>query len=159
MRKFTRIAATVASAGLMAAAMAAPVGAAPSNKGTTTVAPSDITVSVLKGVLKPGSAGSSGAVFGIVGNPSSGVIKHVGGLAVNGSAGILGDDYLELRNFWIDTNTSVVSGDVENFGRAPLFDVDLKTGVLTFTVTASLAIVGSDGIAGDVAGTATVNVK
>jgi hypothetical protein len=159
MRKSTRIAATVASAGLIAAAMAAPVSAAPSNKGTTTVAPSDVTVSVLKGVLKPGSLGDSGAMFGIVGNPSSGVIKHVGGLAVNGTAGILGDPYLELRNFWIDTNTSVVSGDVENFGRAPLFNVDLKTGVLTFTLTASLAIVGSDGIAGDVAGTATVNVK
>ena len=33
MRNSTRIAATVASAGLIAAAMAAPVGAAPSKKG------------------------------------------------------------------------------------------------------------------------------
>jgi hypothetical protein len=158
MRK-SGIAAALAAAGLVAAGIAAPAGAAPSNKGTTTVAPSAVTGSVLEGVLKPGSLSSAGAVFGIVGKPSSGVIKHVGGLAVDGSAGILNDSYLELRNFWIDTKNSVVSGDVENFGRADLFDVDLSTGVLTFTDTASLAIVGSTAIAGLEAGTATVDVK
>ena len=158
MRK-SGIAAALAAAGLVAAGIAAPAGAAPSNKGTTTVAPSATTLMVLKGVLNPGSLGDDGAVFGIVGKPSSGVIKHVGGLAVDGSAGILNDSYLELRNFWIDTENSVVSGDVENFGRADLFDVDLSTGVLTFTDTASLAIVGSDAIEGAVAGTAMVDVK
>ena len=166
MRKSTRIAATVASAGLLAAAMAVPVGAAPSSKGTTTVAPSGTTVSVLKGVLRPGSLGDGGAMFGITGNPSSGVIKHVGGLAINGSAGVLADPYLEIRNFWINTKTGFVSGDVENLGRADLFELSnvkisgdgsMITATLLFTATASAAV-GVD-VTGTDAGTATVVLK
>jgi hypothetical protein len=148
-----------AAAALAATAVAAPAAAAPSNKGTTYVVPSALTGIVLEEVLKPGSLGEMGAGFGIVGNPSKGTIKHVGGLAVDGSAGILEDDYLELRNFWIELSEGVISGDVENFGRADLFTFTPNPDgsvTLFFTETASAAIVGSGDIAGQVAGTATI---
>lgn len=168
MRKSTRIAATVASAGLLAAAMAAPAGAAPSKKGMTTIVPNDTTLSVLKAVLAPGSAAMDGedvtAAFGITGNPASGVIKHVGGLAIDGSAGITKDSYLEIRNFWIKGTS--VSGDVENVGRVDLFTLSgvqvtgsTITATLNFTAVASLAAVGSTDLEGDPAGTATVVLK
>jgi hypothetical protein len=151
----------IIAATALTAAIAAPVAAAPSNKGTTYVVPSTTTASVLEAVLKPGSLGAKGAGFGIVGNPSKGVIKHVGGLAVDGSAGILGDSFLELRNFWI--GDGVVTGDVENFGRAPLFTFDPADAAdlivtLKFTETASLAVVGSNAIAGMDAGVATIEL-
>ncbi len=160
MRKSARTALAVAAATALAAgAVAAPATAAPSKKGTTFVVPSELTDSVLEDVLKPGSLGDKGAGFGIVGNPASGTIKHVGGLAVDGSAGILEDDFLELRNFWIELSDGVVSGDVENFGRADLFtftpNVDGSV-TLFFTETASLAVVGSGAITGAEAGTATI---
>jgi hypothetical protein len=153
MRKTTGIVAALAAAGLAAGAVV-PAAAAPSSKGTTYVVPSAITASVLQGVAKPGSLGDMGAAFGIVGNPSSGVIKHVGGLFVYSPAS---DSTLELRNFWIDTEEGVVSGVVNDSFRADLFEVD-GAGVLTFTSTASNAIVGSDAIAGAEAGTATVDM-
>jgi hypothetical protein len=148
-----------AAAALAATAVAAPAAAAPKNKGTTFVAPSDVTASVLVDVLRPGSLGDKGAGFGIVGNPASGTIKHVGGLSVNGSAGILMDADLELRNFWIEVADGVVSGDVENFGRADLFTFEANdegSFDLFFTETASLAVIGTDGIEGEFAGTASI---
>jgi hypothetical protein len=168
MRKSAGIAAlaALAAAGLMAAGVAAPATAAPSNKGTTYVVPSEVTGGVLEGVLKPGSLGTMGAAFGIVGNSNSPVIKHVGGLAIDGSAGVLKDSYLELRNFWINTETGFVSGDVENLGRADLFtlsDVELSEGgskitaTLLFTATASAAV--GVNVTGQSAGTATVLLK
>lgn len=152
-----------AAAALAATAVAAPAAAAPKNKGTTFVAPSALTAGVLVDVLRPGSLGAMGAGFGIVGNPASGTIKHVGGLSVNGSAGILMDADLELRNFWIEVSDGIVSGDVENFGRADLFTFDPEDaadGVVTllFTETASLAVVGNPGITGLEAGTASITM-
>ncbi len=164
MRKSAGIAA-LAAAGLMAAGVAAPSAAAPAKKGTTYVAPSEATGSVLEGVLKPGSLGAMGAAFGIVGNPDKGIIKHVGGLAIDGSEGILEDSYLEIRNFWIDPAAGVVTGDVENLGRAPLFtlanvnvDGSTITATLEFTATA-VAAVGDAISVGDEAGDATVVLK
>ena len=93
MRTSARIATTVAVAALAVAAIAGPVSAAPTRKGTTTVVPSALTASVLAGVAKPGYL-AGGAVFGITGNPKDGTIEHVGGLYVNGAGGLL-----DLRNF------------------------------------------------------------
>jgi hypothetical protein len=83
MRKITLL----AVAALMVVALAVPAFAAPSNKGTTYVAPSDVTISVLQGVTAPASLGDMGAAFGITGKPAAkgfneGVIKHVGGLEI-----------------------------------------------------------------------------
>ncbi|MDX5319241.1 MAG: hypothetical protein LPK38_07855 [Actinomycetes bacterium] len=165
MRKTTGFAATLAAAGLVAAGFMGPASAAPSNKGTTFVAPSELTVSVLQGVAKPGSLGDRGAGFGIVGNPKDGTIEHVGGLYVYSPAS---ESTLELRNFTIDVRDrdmdgwGVVTGIVNDSFRAPLFYFDMDdaadgTVTLFFTGTASGAVVGSDGIAGAVAGTATID--
>ncbi|MEX1297183.1 MAG: hypothetical protein AB1Z67_13540 [Candidatus Limnocylindrales bacterium] len=164
----TIVAATAAVA-LAAAAFTAPVAAGgPNKKGTTFVAPSETTASVLQRVLKPGKLTKKGAAFRIVGNPSKGTIKHVGGLQVDGSAGILEDSTLKLRNFRIKVADGVVVGNVEGFGKAPLFTFDPEdatddlVATLFFTETASLAIVGvtgPDGIDGKEAGVATIKLK
>ena len=143
MRKSAGIAA-LAAAGLMAAGVAAPSAAAPSNKGTTSIEASAITVSVLESVAKPGSLDGLVASFGIVGNPEKGVVKHVGGLNLNAVSGPL-----EIRNFWIAGDE--VSAIVNDSFRAVLFD--LEGAELTFTETASNAIVGNDAIEGKLAGT------
>ena len=144
----------------LALAIAAPVSAAPSNKGTTTVVPSALTASVLAGVAKPGYL-SGGAVFGITGNPKDGTIEHVGGLYVNT---LTGNGVLELRNFTIRLADGRVSGIVNDSFRADLFAFDPAdagdgTVTLTFTALASQAVTGSDAIAGATAGWATVHLK
>lgn len=152
----------LAVAALLAVAVAVPALGAPQKKGTTYVAPSATTVSVLQGVTAPGSLGAMGAGFGIVGNMNKGVIKHVGGLEI---ATTLGD--VEIRNFWIDTNTGTVSAYVvELDARVTLFDladvsVDAAGDVsatLLFNATASDVIVGSQAITGTPAGTALVDL-
>lgn len=158
MRTSARIAATVGTAALAIAAIAGPVSAAPSTKGTTTVVPSTLTASVLAGVAKPGYL-AGGAVFGITGNPRDGTIEHVGGLYVNGAGGLL-----ELRNFTIRVADGRVSGIVNDSFRADLFSfipADADDGVVTlyFTNTASQAVVGSGAIAGAVAGSASVDLR
>jgi len=161
----TILAASVAVT-LTAAAFAAPVAAGSDKKGTTTIAPSGTTLSVFQKVLKPGkfNAAETTVSFRIVGNPSKGPIKHVGGLQVDGSAGILEDEDLKLRNFRIKVPQGLVYGKVEGFGKAPLFsfdptDADDLEVTLLFTETASAAIVGDDSIAGLEAGVATIDLK
>lgn len=162
MRKITLL----AVAALMVVALAVPAFAAPSNKGTTYVAPSDVTISVLQGVTAPASLGDMGAAFGITGKPAAkgfneGVIKHVGGLEIGSTLGVI-----EIRNFWIDTNDGTVSAEVADLGRFDLFDLagadpmegcDV-TATLLFNGFASGAIVGSDAIEGLSAGTACVDL-
>ena len=163
MRKITLL----AVAALMVVALAVPAFAAPSNKGTTYVAPSDVTISVLQGVTAPASLGDMGAAFGITGKPAAkgfneGVIKHVGGLEIGSTLGVI-----EIRNFWIDTNDGTVSAEVADLGRFDLFNLDNVqtdvgdcdvTATLLFNGFASSAIVGSDGIEGLSAGTACVDL-
>ena len=158
MRTATRLATTVAVGALALAAVAGPVSAAPTTKGTTTVVPSALTASVLAGVAKPGYL-DGGAVFGVTGNYRDGTIEHVGGLYVNGVGGTL-----ELRNFTIRLADGKVSGIVNDSFRADLFSfspADAADGVVSlyFTGTASNAVVGSDAIEGALAGTATVSLK
>jgi hypothetical protein len=161
------IVAATATVALAAAAFAAPAAAGPDKKGTTTVAPSALTLSVLNKELKPAKLTADGAVFRIVGNPKKGPIKHVGGLEVDGSEGILEDSTLKLRNFRIKVADGVVVGNVEGFGKAELFTFDPAdaadlTATLYFTETASLAIVGAagpGGIDGLEAGVATIDLK
>ena len=164
MRKpFRTILAASAAVALAAVSVTAPAAAGANQKGTTYVVPSDTTNSVLQRVLKPGKLDETkGAAFRIVGNPNKGPIKHVGGLQVDGSAGILSDSTLKLRNFRI--GEGIVTGNVEGFGRAPLFTFDMADAAdlevtLFFTETASLAIVGSDAIEGVEAGVATIDLK
>jgi hypothetical protein len=129
MRTSTRIAATVASAGLIAAAMAAPVGAAPSQKGSTTVTFKADTLALLTGPLGftgiaptgPGSAsvetdGDLAAVFGITGKTGDSRIQHVGGLALSKGA-----TTATLSNFTINVSTGKVSGIVNDSFRTDLF--------------------------------------
>ena len=162
MRKITLL----AIAALMVVALAVPAFAAPSNKGTTYVAPSDVTLSVLEGVTAPASLGDMGAAFGITGKPAAkgfneGVIKHVGGLEIGSTLGVI-----EIRNFWIDTNDGTVSAEVADLGRFDLFNLasaeDMEgcdvTATLLFNGFASSAIVGSDAIQGASAGTACVDL-
>jgi hypothetical protein len=162
MRKITLL----AVAALMVVALAVPAFAAPSNKGTTYVAPSDVTISVLQGVTAPASLGDMGAAFGITGKPAAkgfneGVIKHVGGLEIGSTLGVI-----EIRNFWIDTNDGTVSAEVADLGRYDLFNLASApamegcevTATLLFNDFASSAIVGSGAIQGLAAGTACVDL-
>ena len=152
----------LALSALLVVAMAVPALAAPKNKGTTYVAPSAITGSVLQGVTSPGSLGNMGAGFGIVGNMNKGIIKHVGGLEITTT---LGD--VEIRNFWINTNNGTVSAYVVELDtRVTLFDLsgvsvdgngDISA-TLLFNDTASNVIVGSSAITGDSAGSAFVDL-
>ena len=129
--------------------------AAPSAKGTTTVAPSALTTSVLQGLTGPATLTSAGAVFGVTGNPSSGVIKHVGGIRIAELNPATAATSLTLSNFWIDTKTGVVSALVNDAVRAPVFTVGAG-GALSFTEAASQAVTGTAALAGASAGTATV---
>ena len=161
----TILAASIAVS-LTAAAFAAPAVAGPNKKGTTTIEPSATTLTVFQKVLKPDKFNEAETTvsFRIVGNPTKGPIKHVGGLQVDGSAGILEDDDLKLRNFRIKVPQGLVYGQVEGFGKAPLFsfepaDADDLEVTLFFTETASAAIVGDGSIAGLEAGVATIDLK
>lgn len=162
---FRTILAASAAVALAAAAISGPAFAGPNKKGTTYVVPSAATTAYLQKVLRPGTFDvAKGAGFRIVGNPNKGPIKHVGGLQVDGSAGILADSTLKLRNFRIKVADGVVMGNVEGFGKAPLFTFDPADAgdlevTLYFTKTASLAIVGTDGIEGVEAGVATIDLK
>ncbi len=162
MRRFTLL----ATAALMVVAIAIPATAAPSTKGTTYVAPSAVTASVLQGVTAPAWLGDMGAGFGITGKPAAkgfnnGVIKHVGGLEIDSTLGVI-----EIRNFWIDTIAGTVSAEVADLGRFDLFNLDAAapidgcevTATLLFNGFASAAIVGDASIEGLVAGTACVDL-
>ncbi|MGZ6804553.1 MAG: hypothetical protein ACXVFU_16025 [Nocardioidaceae bacterium] len=136
--------------------VAAPASAAPRTKGTTTVAPSAITASVLEGLTGPAQLTSAGAVFGIVGRTGTSVIKHVGGLQLAELDPATPATSLTLSNFWIDTASGTVSAIVDDTTRATVFKVGAG-GVLTFTDAASKAITGTGALTGAVAGTATVS--
>lgn len=136
--------------------VASPASAAPATKGTTTVAPSAVTASVLEGLTGPARLTSAGAVFGIVGRTGTSVIKHVGGLQLAELDPATPATTLTLSNFWIDTAAGTVSAIVDDTTRATVFRVGAG-GVLTFTEAASEAITGTSGLTGAVAGTATVS--
>ena len=155
LRTLTRTA-TVVGVGVASLALTAgSASAAPSAKGTTTVAPSALTGSVLLGLTGPADLTSAGAVFGVVGNPSSGVIKHVGGIRVAELDASTPASSLTLSSFWIDTTAGTVSALVNDTVRATVFRVGAG-GVLTFTEAASRAVTGTTALTGAVAGTATV---
>ena len=176
----------IIAATALAATIAAPAAAAPDKKGSTTVTVSPITKSVLAEapILRPGSLAGTREVdsevvpsvkFGIVGNvkrisfdPLKGVIKHVGGVALDTTAFPDGvnDSSLRLRNFWIDLNAGEVTGLVEGIGRAPLFEFAASTDCetnevqLAFTTAASDVVTGDpNAIAGAWAGCAAVDLN
>lgn len=161
MRRFI----TLGLAALLVLALAVPAIARPSNKGTTYVAPSATTASVLVDVTSPSELTNLGAAFGIVGKafPKSDVIKHVGGLEIRTTLGVV-----EIRNFWIDTTAGTVSAYVPALDvRVDLFDLaDVEvtdagdiTATLLFNATADSVIVGDAAdIVGASAGTALIDL-
>jgi hypothetical protein len=140
---------TLLAAMAVLATMALPASAAPANKGTTFIAPSDITASVLVDVISPVTPDGDFVGFGVVGNPTDGTIEHVGGLVVYSPAL---DKNLKLKNFTIDLDSGYITALVPGIGRAPLFMLDGLT--LRFTETASQVLLGNSDITGAVAGTA-----
>ena len=140
---------TFLAAMAVVATMALPAAAAPENKGTTFIAPSEITASVLVDVINPFTAQDGYVGFGVVGNPTDGTIEHVGGLVVYSP---YLDTNLKLKNFTIDLTSGEITALVPSIGRAPLFMLDGLT--LRFTETASMVLVGNNDIAGAEAGTA-----
>lgn len=155
MRSLPRVLAVVVTAAALVGAGAAAAAAAPTKKGTTTVAPSALTASVLQGLTGPAQLTGAGAVFGIVGGSKDGVIKHVGGLTIAELDPATSATSITLSNFWIDTTTGTVSALVDDGMRADVFLVGAG-GTLTFTAGASAAVTGGGGLTGLVAGTATV---
>lgn len=121
-RPATAAVALTGAAALAAAAFAAPASAAPNRLGATEIIPNATLASILVDVERPFTDrdGDGAPEFGIVGNPSSGVIKHVGGITITDLAGTT--EY-ELRNFWIDTTGSeiTVSAVVNDGDRLTLF--------------------------------------
>jgi hypothetical protein len=174
MRRFTRITTVIAATALAltgvvatatSASAATPKGKA---KGYTSVTlTADAAAAILGplggGLLKPGVVNlSSGSVgFPIVGNSKGGVIKHTGGLSFSG------ENTVEIRNFWIDTNswqlTAATFVNGQFVARAPIFDVNSSTLQVTLTAFAAGAlsdlVLDSPGAipAGFVIGTASVN--
>jgi hypothetical protein len=142
-------------------AVATPATAAPTKKGQTVVtldpglaaALTGLGVSV--GVVRPAYGKDGGVAFPIVGNPSRGVVKHVGGLSLSA-----GDTVVTLTNYWIDG--AVVTGVVNGGDRLPLFDVTAPGGVVTLDLTDVAAgaldgIFGTDALSGStVVGTADI---
>lgn len=159
MRTPSRSIAVAVTAAALVTGGASVASAAPTHKGTTTIAASPLTAGVLVGLTGPAQQTAAGAVFGIVGNPSSGVIKHVGGLVVKELNPATPATTLSLSNFWVDTRTATVSAIVDDATRVTVFRVDLGTGVLTLTPAASTALIGAPGLAGQVAGTATIALR
>jgi hypothetical protein len=157
-RTLPRVLAVAATATALLASGATSALAAPDKKGTTTVAPSAVTASVLQGLTGPARLTDAGAVFGIVGNAKKGVIKHVGGLTVAELDPATAATSVNLSNFWIDTTTGTVSAVVDGGARADVFAVGAG-GALTFTAIASQAVTGSDALTGAAAGVATVDLR
>jgi hypothetical protein len=155
----------LALSALLVVAMAVPALGAPKNKGTTYVAPSAITETVLVGPTSPWTDSAMGVGFGITGKTfdlaTQPVIKHVGGLEIQSTLGVI-----EIRNFWIDAQAGTVSAEVVQLdARVVLFDLadvvidggDISA-TLKFNSVASNVIVGSDAITGATAATAVVDL-
>lgn len=176
MRSLTRITSVIAATALAltgvasvatSATAATPTGKA---KGYTSVTlTADAAAAILGplggGVLKPGTIDlSSGSVgFPIVGNGKGGVIKHTGGLSFSG------ENEVEIRNFWINTDTWQLTANTfvngQFVARAAIFDVNSATLQVTLTPFAAGAlsdlVLDSPGAipAGFVIGTASVNPR
>jgi hypothetical protein len=154
-RTLPRVLAVAATSTALVTGAATSALAAPMSKGTTTVAPSALTGSVLLGLTGPARLSDAGAVFGIVGNTKNGVIKHVGGLTVKELDPSTAATSVTLSNFWVDTNNATVSAIVNDGARAVVFTLG-GDGTLSFTAAASQAVAGNGSLTGLSAGVATV---
>ena len=153
--------------------------AARSARGSTVVTFNANAIAVLSPLkpkgLKPGVFGLSAyglsvqAVFPIVGDAQSGVIKHVGGLSFTD-----GQSTLVLRNYVINTTSGVLTarGRVNNvnLGRVPFLNVALTSAAqgcdasadLTVAAPAAQAltkIFGAPDLTGAAIGTACINFR
>ena len=124
MRARTLLTITLGAALAAAAVLAtvAPASAAPTKKGQTVVTLDSTAAGVITGlgvaVAPTGPASASGLAFTfpVVGRTGDAVIQHVGGLSLTA-----GETVVTLSNFWIDTDSGVVTGVVDDTVRVPLF--------------------------------------
>ena len=131
----------VALAATTVLATVAPASAAPTKKGQTVVTLDAATAGVITGLdvavapTGPATADGLAFTFPIVGRTGDAVIQHVGGLSLSA-----GETVVTLSNFWIDTDTGIVSGTVDDIGRVPLFTLgDATDEGLTLELTAIAA--------------------
>ena len=127
-----RLLSTVVAAMVIAAvstvATVAPAAAAPTKKGQTVVTLSSGAAALLGelgvavGTTGPAYPSGTGIAFPVVGRTGDAVIQHVGGLSFTG-----GGTTVTVENFWIDTETGVVSGVVDDSVRVPLFTLGAST--------------------------------
>jgi hypothetical protein len=125
-------------------------------EGTTFVAPSETTRSVLLGVVRPAALTKRGAAFPITEVEGS-RIEHVGGLRLKELDDRTRATSITIRNFVIDTRRGTVSAAVQGAGRAVVFTLG-SGGTLLFTEAASKAITGGSSLTGTSAGVATVEL-
>jgi hypothetical protein len=124
MRARTLLSMTLGAALAVAAVLAtvAPASAAPTKKGQTVVTLDTTAAGVITGlgvaVAPTGPANAAGLAFTfpIVGRTGDAVIQHVGGLSLTA-----GETVVTLSNFWIDTDSGIVYGVVDDTVRVPLF--------------------------------------
>ena len=130
MRARTLMSVTLGAALALAAVLAtvAPASAAPTKKGQTVVTLDAAAAGVITGlgvaVAPTGPASASGLAFTfpVVGRTGDAVIQHVGGLSLSA-----GETVVTLSNFWIDTDSGIVSGVVDDTVRVPLFTLGSAT--------------------------------
>jgi hypothetical protein len=116
-------------------------------RGATTVTLNTATIGAVVGLgltpaaVAPGVLGGDPlqASFPIVGNLKGGVIKHSGGLSLTA-----GDKSLALTNYYIDTNTGVLTAAAAlngtDLGRIPLFDLGAAAAQAGCAATAELTL-------------------
>ncbi|WP_336922589.1 hypothetical protein [Aquipuribacter sp. SD81] len=154
MTRTATAAAALVGAAALALTTAGPAAAAPNSRGATEIVPNEVLASLLVSVDKPYTDrdGDGAPEFGIVGNPSSGVIKHVGGVTVTD---LSGENEYSLRNFWIDTTgeSITVSAVVNDGDRLELFDVGADLS-LALNATSATVLTGDAANAGLVVGSA-----
>ena len=130
MRARTLLSVTLGATLAVAAVLAtvAPASAAPTKKGQTVVTLDAAAAGVITGlgvaVAPTGPASASGLAFTfpVVGRTGDAVIQHVGGLSLTA-----GETVVTLSNFWIDTDSGIVSGIVDDTVRVPLFTLGDST--------------------------------
>lgn len=127
-RLLSTVVAALVIAAVSTVATVAPAAAAPTKKGQTVVTLSSGAAALLGelgvavGTTGPAYPSGTGIAFPVVGRTGDAVIQHVGGLSFTG-----GGTTVTVENFWIDTETGVVSGIVDDTVRVPLFTLGAST--------------------------------
>jgi hypothetical protein len=127
-RLFSTLLAGMVVTAVATVATVAPAAAAPTKKGQTVVTLSAAAGDLLEelkvavGTTGPAYPSGSGIAFPVVGRTGDAVIQHVGGLSFTA-----GETTVTIENFWIDTDSGVVTGIVDDTVRVPLFTLGAET--------------------------------